>query len=351
MATLSALALTYADWAKRLDEDGKTSIIIELLSQTNEILQDALVVEGNLPTGHKTTVRTGIPSATWRMLNYGVPKAKSTTAQVIDTCGMLEVYSEIDKSLADLNGNSASFRLSEDRAFLEGMSQQMATTLFYGNTAVNPERFTGLSPRYDATSSTEAQSANNFIDFGGTGSDNTSLWLVCWGADKTHMIFPKGQIAGLQHRDLGEWTLQDSQTPPGQYQGYRTHYKWDAGLTVRDWRFNVRIGNIDVSDLAAAASLTASTLINAMIRAVHRLPVQPAGAGPVQTSDAPGGLSVGTCYFYCNRTVRTYLDIQATNKTNMLLTIGEWNGKPQTMFRGIPIHTCDALVSNETRVT
>lgn len=347
MATLGTTALTYADWAKRLDESGKTSVIVEVLSQTNEILQDALVVEGNLPTGHKTTVRTGLPSATWRLLNYGVPKAKSTTAQVIDTCGMLEVYSEIDKSLADLNGNSASFRLSEDMAFLEGMAQQQATTLFYGNQVTNPERYTGLSPRYDATASSEGQSAANFIDAGGTGSDNTSLWLVSWGADTTHMIFPKGQVAGLQHRDLGEWTLLDTNTPAGQYQGYRTHYKWDAGLTVRDWRYNVRIGNIDVSDLAVT---TPFNLINAMIKAVHRLPTQPAGAGPVQTSDAPM-VNKGSCYFYCNRTVRTWLDIQATNKTNMLLTIGEWHGKPQTMFRGIPIHTCDALVNNETRVT
>jgi hypothetical protein len=29
------------------------------------------------------------------------------------------------------------------------MTQQMATTLIYGNTPVNPERFTGLAPRYN----------------------------------------------------------------------------------------------------------------------------------------------------------------------------------------------------------
>ena len=141
MSILGTSALTYADWAKRVDDDGKVARIINLLSQTNEILDDMLVVEGNLPTGHKTTVRTGLPQAAWRLLNYGVPKAKRTTAQVVDTCGMLEVYSEIDKDIVDLNGNSGAFRLSEDLAFLEGMNQQMAQTLFYGNTAVNPERF------------------------------------------------------------------------------------------------------------------------------------------------------------------------------------------------------------------
>jgi hypothetical protein len=46
-------------------------------------------------------------------LNYGVASSKSRTAQVTDSCGMLEAYAEIDKALADLNGNSAAFRLSE----------------------------------------------------------------------------------------------------------------------------------------------------------------------------------------------------------------------------------------------
>lgn len=348
MATLGATALTYADWAKRIDDDGKIATIINLLSQTNEILEDCLVVEGNLPTGHKTTVRTGLPTATWRMLNYGVPKAKSTTAQVTDNCGMLEVYSDIDKDLADLNGNTAEFRLSEDMAFLEGMNQQMAQTMFYGNTLVNPERFMGLSPRYNTITTATAQTANNVIDAGGTQSTNASMWLVVWGPNTTHAIFPKGKISGLQHRDLGEWPLQDASG--NQYQGYKTHFKWDMGLTVRDWRYNVRIANIDVSLLSG---VNAANLINAMIRAVHRVPTLPLSVSTEDRTDDPmgGQMSMGRATFYCNRVLRTYLDIQAVNKTNLLLRFEEWHGKPVTTFRGVPIRTCDALLSTEARVT
>ena len=97
MATLTSTALTYADWAKRMEDGYKVATIIELLSQTNEILDDMMVVEGNLPTGHKSTVRTGLPQASWRLLNQGVPNAKSTTAQIVDTVGNLETYSVIDK--------------------------------------------------------------------------------------------------------------------------------------------------------------------------------------------------------------------------------------------------------------
>ena len=346
MATIGAQALTLADWARRIDDDGKVSKIVNLLSQTNEILDDMLWVEGNLPTGHKTTVRTGLPQAAWRLLNYGVPKAKSTTAQVVDTCGMLEVYSEIDKDIVELNGNSSAFRLSEDLAFLEGMNQQMAQTLFYGNTSTNPERFLGLAPRFSTVNTANAQTANNVIDMGGTASTNTSIWVVVWGPSTAHGIFPKGSIAGLHHSDLGEFTLLD---PNGNYyQGFRTHYKWDAGLTVRDWRYVVRLANIDVTTLSGS---NAPDLIKGLIRALHRLPTQPVSAGTEQTSDAmDDGVTMGQTAIYCNRTIRTWLDIQATNKTNVLLRMDQYDGKPVTMFRGVPVRTCDALLNTESRV-
>lgn len=348
MATLGGTALTYADWAKRLDPDGKIPIIINLLSQTNEVLEDMLVIEGNLPTGHRTTIRTGLPSATWRLLNYGVAPTKSTTAQITDNCGMLETYSEIDKDLADLNGNTAEFRLSEDLAFLEGMNQQMASTLVYGNTATNPEKFMGLAPRYNATSSTTAQTAVNVIDAGGTQSTNTSIWVVTWGPNTAAAIFPKGKITGLQHRDLGEWTLTDA--AGNKYQGYRTHFKWDIGLCVRDWRYIVRIANIDVSLLSGAS---AANLINALVRAVHRLPTTPATVSTETRTDAPDGgqMQMGRLAIYCNRTIRTYLDLQALNKTNLLLRLEQWDGKPVTTFRGVPVRTVDAILSNESRLT
>src|SRR5215472_15024246 len=178
MATIvGTTALTYADWAKRMDDGYRVASIIEILSQTNEILEDMLVIEGNLPTGHKTTVRTGLPQATWRLLNQGVPNAKSTTAQIVDTVGNLETYAVIDKDIADLNGNTAEFRLSEVRAFLEGMSQQVATTLIYGNQLINPERFSGFAPRYPSVSTANTQTAANVIDGQGTLSANTTIWI------------------------------------------------------------------------------------------------------------------------------------------------------------------------------
>jgi len=332
MATIGT-ALTLADWAKRLDANGKIDKIVELLSQTNEVLEDMLWVEGNLPTGHKTTVRTGLPSATWRMLNYGVQPSKSTTKQITDTCGMLEAYAEVDKALADLNGNTAEFRLSEDRAFIEAMNQEMAKTVFYGDTKVYPERFVGLAPRYNSLSG--AETSANVISAGGSGSDNTSLWLVVWGENTVHGIFPKGSKAGLQHNDLGEVTLIDANG--GKYQGYRTHYKWDCGLTVRDWRYVVRICNIDVSNLLTAGETSDSSanLINLMIKAVNKVP----------------NVRMGRAAWYCNKEVKTALEIKAMNKTNAQLTIQDLqNGLTVTRFLGIPVRRCDAILNTEAAI-
>jgi hypothetical protein len=346
MATIGNLALTYADWAKRMDDGYRVATIIELLSQTNEILDDILVMEGNLPTGHKTTVRTGLPQATWRLLNAGVPAGKSTTAQIVDTCGNLETYAVIDKDIADLNGNTAEFRMSEVRAFLEGMSQQVAATFIYGNQHLNPERFTGLAPRYSTVTAANAATAANVLDAGGTASTNTSMWIVTWGSDTIHGIFPKGKITGLQHRDMGEWPVTDASS--NTFQAYRDHFKWEVGLTLRDWRYAARIANIDVTQLTG---VSAANLINLIVRGLFRLPTAPATATSMQTSDTPEvRANMGRVMIYCNRVIRTYLDLQAMNKTNVLLRLEEYDGKSVTTFRGIPVRTCDAILSNEAQV-
>lgn len=326
MAVKGLTALTLADWGKRVDPNGKIDKIIELLSQTNDILTDMLFVEGNLPTGHRTTVRSGLPTATWRKLNYGVQPSKSTTVQITDATGMLEAYAEVDKSLADLNGNTSEFRLSEDRAFIESMNQNMAQTLFYGDTSINPERFMGLSSRY---SSKSAGNSQNIIDAGGTGTDNTSIWLIVWGENTCHGIFPKGQKAGLNHQDLGEQTLTDD--AGGKYQGYRSHYKWDNGLTLRDWRYVVRIANIDVSDLSTGS---AANIVTQMVKALHRIPNR----------------GMGKPVFYMNRTVAQALDLQSLDKDSLALSVKETEGEWWTAFRGIPIRETDALLETEARV-
>lgn len=343
MATLSAQNPTLLDVAKRTDPNGNIDTIVELLNATNPILDDMVWLEGNLPTGHRSTVRTGLPTPTWRKLYGGVQPTKSTTAQVTDACGMLEAYAEVDKALADLNGNTAAFRLSEDRAHLEGMSQEFADTLFYGE-ASRPEEFIGLASRYNSLS---AQNADNIVNHGDTTSnDLTSIWLIVWGQNTVHGIYPKGSKAGLQMTDKGQVTIENATGFPGgavgggRYEGYRTHYRWDCGLTVRDWRYAVRICNVDAGKLTTEGTAVnradaQKALINSMIKATERIP----------------NLGAGRPIFYMNRTLRESLRLGILEHVSSNMTFESVAGKRVMVFDEMPVHRTDALKNSESLVS
>jgi hypothetical protein len=324
-------AVTLLDFAKSIDPNGSTARVIELLNQTNSILDDMLWVEGNLPTGHRTTVRTGLPTAVWRQLYQGVPASKSIRAQVDDACGMLETRSEVDKDLALLNGNTTQFRLSEGLAFVEGMNQAMAQTLFYGSTSVNPERFTGLAPRY---SDSTALNGQNIIKMGGSANANTSIWLVVWDQNTCHGIYPNGSEAGLIHQDLGEIDAFDTSTPPARYRAFADRWQWKCGISLRDWRYVVRVANIDAAALVADTAGASVKIIEAMIKAINRLPNQSMGKG----------------VFYVNRTVRQMLMIQAMNKSTNALSLSEGAKQFEVNFLGVPIRLVDAILNTEANV-
>jgi hypothetical protein len=331
MATLSVTNPTLLDLIKRSNNDGKIEQnIVEILTATNEVLEDMTWVNGNLPTGNKTTIRTGLPAPTWRKLYGGVQPVKSTTAQVTDNCGMLEAYAEIDKALADLSSNAAAFRLSEDKAFIEGFNQEFAQTLFYGNEGTEPEAFTGFSPRYNLST---AENGSNIVLGGSSTPDvNSSIWLVGWGENTMHGIVPKGSNAGLQYKDLGEVTAGTQAL--GYFQAYRSHYRWDVGLTVRDWRYAVRIPNIQSSALKADAS-TGANLVDLMAQALELIP----------------SLSMCRPVFYMNRTLKSYLRRQMQAKSLYTTVRSEVMGKHVTIFDDVPVKRCDALLNTEALVS
>lgn len=333
MATLAGNVLTLADWAKRLDPDGKTSAIVELLAQTNDILNDQVWIEGNLPTGHRTSVRTSLPAVSWRKLNQGVSPSKSTSQQIDEAAGMLEAWSEVDKDLAELNGNTAAFRLSEASAFIEAMNQEFAQTLFFGDASLSPEEYDGFSVRYNSLSGNIAQ---QIIPGGGVGADNSSVWLVVWGERLCCGIFPKGSKAGLSHEDLGLVTVETTAGVAGQrMRAYQDHWQWKAGLAVKDFRYVVRIPNIDVSNLVGKSS--AADLTELMIKATHVIP----------------NLGAGKPVFYMNRTLFQMLDIQRRDDviSGGGLTFDTVDGKRMGMFRDIPVRIVDQLTETESLVS
>lgn len=347
MATLpsKAGAVTLLDVAKSMDPDGRVAAVAELLSQSNEILLDMPWFEGNLPTGHQGSIRTGLPEPIWRKLYQGVPATKSLRATITDSVGILEDRSEVDVDAANLNGNTAAFRLSEAQAHLEGMNQGFAEALIYGDATVNPEQFNGLAIRYNTLTGTIGQ---NVISAGGSGNDQTSVWLIVWGKNTVHGIFPKGSKAGLLHQDLGEIDAFDGSN--NRYRAFADRWQWKCGLHVKDWRYIVRIANIDAVDLAAVSGTQATTaatfLPKLMIKAMARIPHR----------------GMGKACFYGNRTVIEMLSIMAMEKNQSVLSLqasvkefgdvspGSVSSSTLSIL-GVPIRTVDRIDLTEATLS
>jgi len=354
---------TLVDVAKRLDPDGRIASIAEVMTKVNPILMDIPMIEGNLPTGHQGTIRTGLPAVAWRLLNYGTLPTKSTTKSVTDSCGILEAFSEIDKEVYRLNGANDAFRASEDTAFLEAMAQELASTLFYGNAFANPEEFTGLSVRYSDSSGPD-NAANVLKVSGVTGSSgNTSIWLISWGERSVHGIYPKGSVAGLEYQNLGEQTRRGTigvDANDGRLmQVMVSHFMQKFGIHVKDWagvvraqmlsaNFNAPLTAKGIKDPSRpyiadgigydedSASLT--TVMHEMLHAI-----------PLRLRAAGGSFNP---VFYCSPMVKSAIDLSAEGKASNTLTISDVENRgPVTKFMGYPIYECDALTDNEAEVS
>lgn len=329
-------AVTLLDLAKAGQLDEMTSRVVNIMTKVNPILEDMAWVEGNLPTGNKASVLSGLPDVTWRKLNYGVQPSKATFTEITDTCGMIDGYSEIDVKVANLAKDVNEYRMQQSRAHFEAMAQTLASAIFYADQTVDKEKITGLAPRY---SSLSAENGGQIISAGGSGSDNTSIWVVGWGDQQVHGIFPRNSKAGWSMKDLGEQTSENFGGTGLKAQVYRANFSWDCGLTLLDWRYVSRLANIDMSDMATIsdASSSAPNLLKLLQLAVDQI------------------WNIGSCrpVIYCSRRMLSYFKIALMNKSNVWLSMEDYmgTGKKQLMFDGIPIKRCDAIVNTESAVS
>lgn len=338
MAVIGSGVATLLDVLGELAPDGSQFDTAEVLKQSTEVLEDMTWMEGNLVTGHRDSVRTALPTPSFRAINEGVPVTKGATAPIEETCALLEDFSQCDRELALLSGNVDAFRLKQAKPHIQGFAHTMATNLFYGNAATNPKGFTGLAPRYNTLSTATSQTANNVINAGGTGSALRSIWLVGWSDETITGLYPKGTMGGLSHEDATSTTpgtdaMALADASGNLYMGYRDHWVWRCGLMVKDWRFAVRIANIDPTLLTFNAA-TGPNLQDLMIRAL-------------ETIESLSGVKAA---FYAPRTISSFLRRQAVSQKNQFLNIGEV-GERVLSFGGVPIRRTDALNTNEAQVS
>jgi hypothetical protein len=338
MPALNANYPTLLDFAKRSDKSGNVQDVVEILSQMSPVAKAGYVEVCNDGTRHLTTMRTSIPSPTWVQYYSRITPVKSTTRQVTDTTGMMEAMVSIDKRLYDRQKDGKKYRLQEAMGVLEGFAQEVEQTFFYGNTGTSPLEFLGLAPRM---SSLSAENGRQIIDAGGTGSDNTSLYIATWGPRTGHLIVPENVQTGVEREDKG---VQRSETTDGVIYYVEEQFRQHIGFAMVDWRYFSRVANIDVSNLTTAS---AADLVDLLITAYYRLPSRRATSGFTTTGE-PVKI---TPVIYCNATIKEYLDKQLLRQPNGYLTRMEFMGEEVNSFRGFPILETDGIVNTETRVT
>lgn len=339
MATIGTSFLNLIDTARAADP--ATGAVLEMLSETNPVLDDAWATEANMSDKHRHTIRTGLPSVTWGQLYQGIPQSKGHTQVVDDTTGFVEGLSTVDERLIEIQPKkTAALRLQEASGFIEAMNQEAATGIFYHDTATTPEKFKGLGARYNTLTN------SNVVNAGGTGSDNTSIWFVTWGDPYTSLIYPEGTPAGMKRQDMGRQRVTDAAGNP--YFVQEELFRWHLGLSVGDWRYNSRVANIDVSNMRAGSVDVFAFMIDAYYKLQSRRVSRPG-------SNLPDATPAARQAIYMNSEVLAALDKASSNRAAtdnfVRLTPREIEGREVMTFRGIPIRETDALLNTETALT
>lgn len=335
MATLASNTYTLTDWVKSRNPDDSQARIIDMLSQQNEVVKHLPFMEGNLTDGHQTTVASGLPSVGWNTVGGLIVPSTMTTVQHKFRCGILTTAMEVPKQLADLGGNPNAFRAARIPNYMEALAQEMADAFFYGDETLNPERFSGLGKYFPSVTTGTSETARNVIDAGGTGSDNSSIWMVGFGEGGLWATHPKGFPVGVNHVNKGvcDATVVDANgIVTGIREVYRDLFYWSAGIVLEDWRNCARIANIDASALRAGSGADLLEKMRYMTTVINKKNL---------------GYKI-----YAPRYVYAYLKNQvwAHVKGGGGITFENIDSVPTLMFEGYPIYLVDKLRENEARV-
>jgi len=353
MATVELVQRENMLLAAKMTHNQQIIDVAEVLNETNDVLQDAIVMQANDITSHVISRRTALPGSQWVKVGNGWNATVGTLNQVREEIGIMKARYACPQDVMDLQPNPAKYRMQQERAYIESMGQELSNTLF-GNydssgdldPAVNPpEEFAGFQRRYSTLSTaaeigTGAADASYVLNNGNdSGVDNTSIYFVQWGPSRVYLTHPRNTGAGgLKKEDKGlnlvsgdnsvASTSATGNNPTNQLWSYLTEFDWKVGLAIEDTRSVKRLANID---------------------SVH---------GSTNTLDDDKVIQIrnnfkgnDTIYMYCNEQTYTQLQILAKDKSNVYWGENNPFGKPQLYFLDMPVRRCDAISNNEPILT
>ncbi len=323
---------TLVDLVKMLNpQDGQLLFVAQTLARKNPIVKEVPILEANQALTHIGSRQAALPTIGKRALNEGVVLAAHKTVSVTAPMSLFETASQIDEEILRLAGpNATGFRQRKDATFIDAMSQAVADEIFYGNLGDDPLGFDGFATMFDVSTDYPNGDSTWYYNVqlnGGSGSDGSSFYVVEWGPEKVHLIYPKNTMGGIDITDRGaQWVAGSAATK--KFWAQVTQFAWRCGLFVADERCVQRIANIELSGTDYIFDE------DKLITALNRLP--DSGENP-QTR------------IYCNRTIKTQMEIRVKDKNNMFITnFADAFGVPMLRFRGVPVQVCDAIGTEST---
>jgi len=340
MATLATgTDLTLAELVNREDPNGQMAQLVDVISETNKIVQDATWIECNDGTKHEDTRTLTEPSGTERLYDEGVTREAGRTEPVIEPVCMLDGLSVVDAAKLRHTPDELASRLMEDQFFLRGMSKTFCTRLFDGNRTTNARQINGINSSvrdYAALSSDYT-----YDNAGGAASvtaNKTSMYIIQWGMKKVNLIYPRNDPNGdmrygIKMEDFGKDLIADRNVGTKSYPAWRTWFECHFGIFIHDPRCIKRVVNISTTNIDSVDdfSFNEDYLIDAVVDLEY---------------DGDGAV------IYCNRTVMGQIWKRAKDKANVNFTVDrDPFGKPIAMFQTIPIKRVDKITSVQATIS
>jgi len=328
---------TLRDLHNGLKEDGSFDRdIVELVLEANaDLLADAVVKEANGTENDRTTIRTGLPDATWTAYYEGTQPSKGSKKQVSNSIGTLKSLIQVDKDQIDDSPNGPEEMLDEAFTHAQAMGNEVSDAVFYGNTKVNAKKFNGLAPVYNAYGGTDTKLSSHYCLQSSARSTSVSnsalrsIWLVGWGRRGAYLHYPRGSKGGLERGPVKDNTI-TMEDGVSRLEVKEQFFKWRVGLTVKDFRSCGRICNIESNNL----STLDKDLGEDMLRLKTR--VKTAGLKPV---------------WYMPESVYEWLAVKTRRQVLVTsFTFKDIGGQEVMHFDGIPIRKLDCLEVNEAVV-
>lgn len=331
--------LTLADFRKQLDPRGDVARVSKILDQSNELNQYAPNVEANGVFTHTETIEAGLPEVYYISINQGAPPSKAVTAQVTEGLSVLTGRSIVHRELVIDPKKRAAMRAYQADRTIAAMGQKDGSTSIYGNPKVDSKQYAGLAIRYATFAEANAQNIIN----GGGSDDLTSIYLLGLHPETIFFLYPAGasKTMGIDRHDYGMRSIQDPNGSAGSYMDvYEETFALRRGLCVKNWRYGVRICNVDTGDLIATSGTQATSAATNIVRLMARAREKP---------PREGGAGVRWVWLM-NKTVMTGLQLLAMEKQSNVLTIEQGVDSFRMRAFGYPIACMDQILNTEAAV-